>query len=331
MEEILDTQILQPTAGNIVRCAAALKAGGLVAFPTETVYALGAVATDAKAVEKVFSVKDRPLGKPLIVAVAKKSDIGKVAANIPEKAQALIDKFMPGALTVLFDRADCIPDVVTAGGDTVAVRIPDNKIALQLIELTGRPVVVPSANTADKPSPTLASHVKDDLDGKIEYILDGGASEIGIESTIIDVRTEPPTVLRVGGVSVDDIAAVIGEVAFRRENVAFSSNYTPNADVLFSAYYANMSDNICERYDSIVASGRKAVIICLKKNRKKYGDRKLYIAGSQYEDYAHNLFALLRQADSEHFDAVIAEGVKPVGIGKSLISRLVKVSGGNII
>lgn len=314
-----------------MRCAAALKAGGLVAFSTETVYALGAVATDAKAVEKVYTVKGRPHDKPLIVAVSKKSDIKNVAANIPEKAQALIDKFMPGALTLLLDRAKCIPDIVTSGSDTVAVRIPDNATAQRLIEMTGRPVVVPSANTTDKPSPTLASHVKDDLDGKIEYILDDGASEIGIESTIIDVRTEPPTVLRIGGVSVDDIEAAIGSVAYKREQVAYSSKYTPNADVLFSAYYDNMSQNICARYDSIVESGRKAVIICLGKNRNKYGARNLFVAGDKYVEYAHNLFALLRKADAEHYDAVIAEGVKAEGIGKSLISRLVKVSGGNII
>ncbi|MCH5163264.1 MAG: threonylcarbamoyl-AMP synthase [Clostridiales bacterium] len=331
MEERLDTKILQPTAENIVLCAAALKAGGLVAFSTETVYALGAVATDAKAVERVFEVKGRPKDKPLIVAVSKKSDIQKVAASIPEKAKALIDKFMPGALTLLLDRAETIPDIVTAGGNTVAVRIPNNATALRLIEITGKPVVVPSANTTDKPSPTLAIHVKDDLDGKIEYILDGGASEIGIESTIIDVRTEPPTVLRVGGVSVDEIEKAIGAVAFKRENVAFSSRYTPNADVLFSAYYADMANNICTRYDEIVSQGKKAVIICLDGNREKYGDRNVFTAGGEYSDYAHNVFALLRRADSERFDAVIAEGVKPEGIGKSLISRLIKVSGGNII
>ncbi len=325
------TQILQPTAGNILRCATALKAGRLVAFPTETVYALGAVATDPDAVKRVYEVKGRPLDKPLIVAVSKKSDISKVAADVPQKAQALIDKFMPGALTLLLDRADCIPDVVTAGGDTVAVRIPKSDVALKLIELTGRPVVVPSANTSDNPSPTLATHVRDDLDGKIDYILDGGASEIGIESTIIDVRTEPPTVYRVGGVSVDDIQAEIGEVKFKRESVAFSASYAPRADVLFSAYYVGMSDNICAHYDALEKSGARPVIVCLDKNADKYGKRKLYKAGGDYGTYAHNLFALLRKADAERYDAVIAEGVKPEGIGKSLISRLIKVSGGNII
>ncbi len=314
-----------------MRCAAKLKAGGLVAFPTETVYALGAVATDAKAVSEVYAVKGRPKDKPLIVAVAKKSDIENVVSVIPDKARILIDRFMPGALTLLLDRAEGIPDVVTAGGDTVAVRIPDNPVAKRLIEMTGRPVVVPSANTSDKPSPTLAAHVKDDLDGKIEYILDGGASDIGIESTIIDVRTEPPTVVRGGGVAVDDIEAAIGKVVVKRESPAISSSYTPNAEVLFSAYYDGMSENICARYDMLEAQGRTAVIICLDGNRGKYGKRKVFAAGADYSAYAHNLFALLRRADAENFAAVIAEGVKSEGIGASLINRLIKVSGGNII
>jgi len=314
-----------------LRCASELRTGGSVAFPTETVYALGAVATDAKAVEKIYEVKGRPKDKPLIVAVAKKSDIAKVAVNIPEKAKILIDKFMPGALTLILDRAADIPDVVTAGSDSVAVRIPDNEIAQKLIGFVGKPVVVPSANTSDKPSPTLAEHVLDDLNGKIEYILDGGASDIGIESTIIDPRTEPPTVLRGGGVTIDAIEAAVGAVNFKREQAVFSTNYTPSAEVLFSAYYDGMDKNMCAAYDRFARNGRNAVIICLDGSRGLYGDRKTFSAGADYTEYAHNIFALLRRADAEHYDAVIAEGVKPEGIGMSLISRLIKVSGGQII
>ncbi|MCH5156207.1 MAG: threonylcarbamoyl-AMP synthase [Clostridiales bacterium] len=326
----METEILQPTDLNIMRCASQLKAGELVAFPTETVYALGAIATDANAVSKVYDVKKRPTDKALIVAVAKKSDIQKVVKSIPQKAQALIDKFMPGALTLVLDRADIIPDNVTAGSSSVAVRIPDNEVAKKLIELAGAPVVVPSANTADKASPTLASHVKDDLDGKIRYILDGGASDIGIESTIVDARTDPPTVLRAGGVTIKQLKSVIGEVVSRREDARLGK-YMPNAEVLFSAFYDGMTDNICSRYDEIVKSGKSAVIICLNGNRKKYGERKVFTVGDGYKDYAHNLFAMLRRADSEHYDAVIAEGVNPEGLGESLVARLIKLSGGMII
>lgn len=326
----METEILQPTDMNIMRCASRLKAGELVAFPTETVYALGAIATNAQAVKKVYEVKKRPADKALIVAVAKKSDIQKVVKKIPEKAQILIDKFMPGALTLVLDRADVIPDEVTAGSDSVAVRIPDNPIAKKLIELAGAPVVVPSANTADKASPTLAAHVKDDLDGEIQYILDGGASEIGIESTIIDARTDPPTVLRVGGVTVRQLEAAIGEVKLVRED-ARHSGYMPNAEVLFSAYYDGMTDNINSRYDDITRKGKTAVILCLDGNRDGYGERKVYTVGKDYAAYAHNLFATLRKADGEHYDAVIAEGVNPEGLGEALIARLIKLSGGLII
>ncbi|MDE6401776.1 MAG: threonylcarbamoyl-AMP synthase [Clostridiales bacterium] len=325
------TKILQPTAENIALCAQALKDGELVAFPTETVYALGAAATDENAVAKVFEVKGRPRDKALIVAVSDKSRIGDVVKSIPQKARALIDKFMPGALTLVMEKADCIPSVTTAGGSSIAVRIPDNPIALKLIELAGCPVVVPSANTSDKASPTLASHVKDDLDGRIEYIIDGGASEIGIESTIVDVRAEPPAVLREGGVTVAQIEETIGGVAFKREPDKLSGGYTPNAEVLFAAYFDGMSQSIISRYDELMRRGAPAVIFCLDGNREKYGARKVYTIGKDYKEYAHNLFAALRRADAERYETVIAEGVNPEGIGKSLIARLIKLSGGMII
>ena len=324
------TLILQPTDINIAICASHLRAGGLVAFPTETVYALGAVATNAKAVQKVYAVKGRPTDKPLIVAVANKDDISSVVKSVPEKAKLLIDKFMPGALTLLFDRADCIPDAVTAGGDAVAVRIPDNDVARSLIRQARAPVVVPSANTSEKPSPTLAEHVRDDLDGKIRYILDGGQSDIGIESTIVDARVDPPRILRVGGVTVEQIESVVGKVEYTREQSKVSA-YKPSAEVLFSAFYDGMTENITDRYDSIAARGMSVVILCLDGNRDKYGDRKTYTVGSDYKAYAHNLFACLRRADAEHYETVIAEGVDAQGIGSSLIARLIKLSGGLII
>lgn len=326
------TEILQPTDANIAFAAQKLKAGGLVAFPTETVYALGAAATDAEAVKKVFEVKGRPFDRALIVAVAQKSQIQTVVKSIPPKAEKLIRKFMPGALTLLLDRADCIPDVVTAGGDSVAVRIPDNDIALKLIRLAGMPVVVPSANTTDKPSPTLASHVMDDLNGRIDCILDGGASRIGIESTIVDTRTEPPKILRVGGVTVEQIQSVIGKVVVERQPQCSRNNsYIPKAEVQFSAYYDGMEQNIISRYDYLASHGVSAVILCLDGHEALYGDRKVYTVGKDYTEYAHNLFAMLRKADDELVETVIAEGVDSHGIGESLVARLIKLSGGLII
>lgn len=324
------TRVLPPTEENIALCAAAIRRGELAAFPTETVYALGANACDEAAVKAVYRIKSRAAEKPLIVAVADKSDLSKVAVNIPEKAHKLIDKFMPGALTLLLDKADCISGAVTAGSDSVAVRIPDNEAALKIIRQAGVPVVVPSANTSGNPSPTLASHVRDDLDGKIGYIIDGGASDIGIESTIIDVRVNPPVILRGGGVTAEDIEAVIGEVKFKREPV-FANAYSPRAEVVFSAYYDGMKENVCARYDAQIAQGKSPVIICLNGNRTAYGTRRCFAAGEDYAAYAHNLFALLRRADADGYDTVIAEGVQPEGIGSSLINRLIKISGGQIV
>lgn len=324
------TRILKPTQANILYAAAKLKAGGLVAFPTETVYALGAVASNPDAVKRVYEVKGRSFDKPLIVAVAKKEDIYKVAKNVPEKAKALIERFMPGALTLVLEKADCIPDIVTAGGSSVAVRIPDNAVAQKIIELAGGAVVVPSANTSDKPSPTLAVHVKDDLDGKIDPILDGGASAIGIESTVIDVGTSPPTVLRVGGVSAESIREAIGDIIIKSESES-PKLYAPTADVLFSAFYVGMDSTIRNKYDELEGEGKAPVIICLDGQRELYGDRHVYTVGVDYKDYAHNLFAALRRADAESFEVVIASGVEPVGIGASLIAKLCKLSKGQII
>lgn len=326
----MQTKILQPNTENISFCASLLAAGELVAFPTETVYALGALATDPNAVRRVFEVKGRPLDRALIVAVSDKSEIRSIVKSVPNKAEKLINAFMPGALTLLFDRAECIPDAVTAGGESVAVRIPDNKIAIELIKKCGGPVVVPSANTSEMPSPTLAEHVCYDLNGKIGYVLDGGASEIGIESTIVDARCEPPVILRVGGVTKEQIECVVGPVTLARER-AKTDAFKPTAEVLFSAFYPGMESNICTRYDELMEQGRSVVIVCLDGNREKYGSRNTYTVGADYKQYAHNLFATLRKADAEHYEVVIAEGVDTAGLGLSLVERLIKLSGGMII
>ncbi len=322
------TKILQPTDANIMRCAAQIRVGKLVAFPTDTVYALGADATNAAAVKRLFEVKGRERNKPLIVAVANRSEISKVAKTVPDKAKKLIDAFMPGALTVILDKADIIPAEVTAGGDSVAVRIPDEPIALKLIALAKRPVVVPSANISGKPSPTLAEHVRADFDGKLEFILDGGQSKLGIESTVVDVRGDIPVILREGGVPREEIERVIGrtEVATVK-----SSSYSPRATVYFSAYYNAMSLAICDKYAELVRGGQKPVVLCLDKNADKYGKLRKFKMGKNYDDYARELFAALRRADDEGYDAVIAEGVPVGGICSALITKLVKISEGRII
>lgn len=327
----MKTEILKPTEANITRCAQIIREGGLVAYPTETVYGLGADIFNEGAVKAVYEAKRRPTNKPLIVCVSDIAMLERVVKSVPTKARALIKAFMPGALTLVLDKADDVPCAVTCGDKSIAVRIPDNAVALELIRRAKTPICAPSANTTAKPSPTLASHVKDDLDGKIQAILDGGQSKIGIESTIVDVRGEPK-ILRNGGISKAAIVEVIGEVFSERKDSDYTArSYSPRADVMFSAYYDEMHKSICDKYDALLAIGKNPVILCITARKGFYGKRHCYYMGETYDDYAHNLFAMLRRADDESYDTVIAEGVAPEGIGESLINRLIKSSGGQII
>ncbi len=336
-EDTMDTKILSTTSENIKLCAKAVKNGELVAFPTETVYGLGANALDATAAEKIYAAKGRPSDNPLIVHVASMNEVSAVVEKIPPIAVKLAAAFMPGPLTLVMKKKPCVPDTVTGGLDTVAVRIPKSSTALSLIRAAGVPICAPSANLSGRPSPTTARHVYNDLYGKIPYILDGGACKIGIESTVLDLTSDKPRLLRPGGLSPEKLRDVAGEIEIVQSGkVALCpgmkyKHYAPKAEVLFSAYYENMAQSICDWYDKLSQSGKKPVILCLSQNAEKYGDRATLKVGRTYEDYAHNLFADLRLADDRCHGVVIAEGVEDGGIGSSLINRLVKSSGGRII
>lgn len=334
----METQILEPKDENIRKCSEHILSGGVVAFPTETVYGLGADARNENAVKEIFRIKGRPADNPLIVHVSALSQIEQVAREITPLALTLIQKFMPGPLTLLLPKKDTVPDCVTAGLSTVGVRMPSNLVCRRFLRACGCPVCAPSANTSTKPSPTAAEHVRRDLDGKIPYVLDGGHCEIGLESTILDISTETPRLLRAGGISMEELEAACGKQieVVSSSSVALSpgmkyKHYAPKAEVFFSAYYDGMPEGICGYYDSLTALDRKPVILCLQKNAAKYGTRHVYDMGADYAAYAHNLFAALRKADDEKYDAVIAEGVPSDGIGAAIINRLVKSSGGQII
>jgi len=204
-----------PDARGIAEAAALLRAGGLVAFPTETVYGLGANALDAAAVARIFAAKGRPADDPIIVHVAERHDLEAVAANVPLVAQALADAFWPGPLTLVVPRGRAIPPIVTAGGDTVGVRMPAHPVALALIAAAGVPVAAPSANPFGRTSPTLAAHVAADLGDRIDLILDGGPCAVGIESTVVDCTAEPPVVLRPGGIALEALRAVVPGIVVR--------------------------------------------------------------------------------------------------------------------
>lgn len=333
----MDTRILAPTKENILLCAEALRRGELVAFPTETVYGLGANALDARAAEKIYAAKGRPSDNPLIVHVASLDDAKTVAEKLPPSALSLAAKFMPGPLTLVLKKKDVVPDTVTGGLDTVAVRIPANNVALALFKAAGVPVCAPSANVSGSPSPTTARHVYEDLKGKIPYILDGGACKIGIESTVVDVTGDKPRLLRPGGLEKEKIERAAGALLLPEDTSKplcpgmKYKHYAPKAEVYFSAYYSGMSGGICLWYDRLAERGTKTVILCLTPNAEKYGRRNVIRVGDGYDSYAHNLFADLRMADEKGYGAVIAEGVPDEGIGSSLINRLIKSSGGKII
>lgn len=333
----METKILQADDENIAVCAEMIRSGDIVAFPTETVYGLGASALSETAALKIFEAKGRPATNPLIIHVADKDQIEKVA-EVSELSRKLIDALMPGALTLVMPKKDIVPRVVTAGFDTVAVRMPDHPVALKLIKEAGVPVCAPSANTSSRPSPTMAKHVYDDLCGKIPVILDGGKCPLGMESTILDMTVTPPRVMRAGSVDATAIESVVGKIGTESvlidslANIKAPTRFVPKSDVVFAAYHENMSGVIAKYYDMQERSqGRRPVILCLESNKAKYADRNLISTGRTVSEYARILFEKIREAEKNHYDVIIAEGVPIGGIGTTLLSRLMKLSNGNVL
>ena len=203
--KILRINPLNPELDLIAEGARYIRKGKLVAFPTETVYGLGANGLDEEAVKNIFIAKGRPQDNPLILHVSKIDEVRPLVKSIPEEAKILMEEFWPGPLTIIFERSSIVPDIITAGLNTVAIRMPNHPVALELIEASGVPIAAPSANTSGKPSPTLAEHVIEDLYGKIDMILDGGPTGVGLESTVLDLTTDVPTILRPGGITLETI------------------------------------------------------------------------------------------------------------------------------
>ncbi len=235
---IVKVDPLKPDDKILLPAAELLRAGKLVAFPTETVYGLGANALNPEAVRAIFAAKGRPADNPLIVHVAKISDLEKVVREISPLARLLMEKFMPGPLTLVLPRSELVPDVVTAGLDTVAVRLPEHPVARRLIELASVPVAAPSANRSGRPSPTLAEHVLEDMNGRIPLIVDGGPSDFGVESTVLDVTGSVPVILRPGAVTIEELQAVAGTVLVAGASPAPALNTTPRSPGMKYRHYA---------------------------------------------------------------------------------------------
>lgn len=332
-----------------IRIAAKLiRTGGLVAFPTETVYGLGANALDAKAVFALFKAKKRPLDNPPIVHVCDIRDVYRLAEEIPAKAEKLMRTFWPGPLTLIFKRSRIVPNVTVAALDTIAVRMPRHNVALALIRESGRPISAPSANLAGKPSPTTAKYVLDDLDGRIDAVLDAGPTVVGVESTVLDVTIDPPQVLRPGGTPVEILKEVIGGVDVDPEVMAEKpvsvgkvrspgtrhKHYAPDANVVVvegeSSAVVIKVNELAKYY---MKRRSRVGVLCMDETAGCYEADVVKSLGSRSNlaGVAQNLFAHLREFDLEKVDVVIAEGVPLEGLGLAVMNRLRKASGYKIV
>lgn len=324
----MNTEIIKIDPNNIDislidRAAEVIRRGGLVVFPTETVYGLGANAFDPVAVAGIYAAKGRPADNPLISHICSIGQVYDLAVDVPDRAIRLMERFWGGPLTVILRRKAGVPDIVSAGLDTVSIRLPSHSVAYELIRHSGVPIAAPSANLSGSPSPTAAAHAIDDMDGRVDMIIDGGPSFIGVESTVVDMTLETPTILRPGAITAGDIASVTGKCIYGGDYASAPkcpgmkyTHYSPRAEV----WAAADMNTLPKAENSVVLT---------------YGggnfDRPTYYAGDTVEDYAAKLFYFLRKADEDGFAAVYARLPENEGIGIAVRNRLMKAAGGKVI
>ena len=306
-----------------------IRNGGLVVFPTETVYGLGANAFDEKAVQSIFKAKGRPLDNPLIVHISSLQQVKDVAIDVPDSFYRLAERFMPGPLTVILKKSDKIPFAVTAGGDTVGVRMPDNVYARQLIA-ESFPLAAPSANRSKHISPTTAQHVFEDLDGEVELILDDGPCRVGIESTVLDMTSDVPTILRPGAVTADMLLDVVGEVCHNGKVIKIAKapgmKYTHYAPIVETVTAVDV-DHAVREYDRQLSLGKKPCIVARDIYRDKTQERELISLGVTVEDYTRNIYSALHVAEKA-YDFIIVEQLHGDGLEASVMNRVSKAAGG---
>ncbi|MCX7984722.1 MAG: L-threonylcarbamoyladenylate synthase [Bacteroidetes bacterium] len=312
-----------------------LRGGGIIAFPTETVYGLGADALNTSAVKRVYEVKGRPSNNPLIVHIASISDGVIFSKNLPPVAYKLAEYFWPGPLTLIVEANDKVPRVVTGGLDTVALRVPKQEFTLTVLREFGSGIVGPSANISGRPSPTLAAHVLQDFDGKIDLILDAGPTHVGVESTVLDITQKPPVILRLGGLARSELESVVGPVRIaqkgehtqRRSPGTQYRHYAPRA-----AVYLVDEGNVEELeycFHEQQRRGKKLTIITHSDvfEGKRYCSMHYHLS-NDLRMYARNLFSILRSADNEGCDVVLVESVRSEeGIGAAIMDRLRRAAG----
>jgi len=347
MEDKIKTKIVKVDSSNIdyniiKEAAKIINEGGTVVFPTETVYGIGADALNNEAVDKIFKAKGRPQDNPLIVHIADFDDLYDLVSSVPDNARILADKFWPGPLTMILDKKEILSDKITAGLKTAAIRLPINEIALALIKESKKPIAAPSANTSGKPSPTEVSHVIDDLMGKVDMIIDGGSTYIGLESTVVDMTTEIPMILRPGGVTIEEIIKVLGNCEYdpaiinNDEKIIPKSpgqkyrHYSPKADVImYKGNIENIAKNIVSYYEKLQLEGKNVGIMSTLQTEKYYVGKNTICVGDRTDllTISSNLFKDLRKFDELGMDIILVEAIDEQGLGKAIMNRLGKAAG----
>jgi L-threonylcarbamoyladenylate synthase len=317
--KVIKINSFQPEKTKINKAVKIIQSGGLVAFPTETIYGLGADALNEKAVEKIFKAKGRPQDNPLIIHIADKKDLRKYVSCIPKKAKTLIDKFWPGPLAIVFKKNKIIPDRTTCGLKSAAIRMPSNKIALKLIKQSGVPIAAPSANYSGKPSPSKASHVIDDLNGKIDLIINGGKTTIGLESTVISLVNEP-VLLRPGRISKEQIEKEIGKIEIHKGvfNMIKGNEKAESPGLKYRHY--------SPKAKVILVTGKysKEKIKELFKQYRKENLKVKILACNNKKKLAKNLFSKFRECDKKNIDIILVNSINEKGIGMAIMNRLRK-------
>lgn len=346
----VQTQVLAISAHNIdperiKQAAKVIQKGGLVVFPTETVYALAADVFNPQAVASVFEVKERPYNDPLIVHIAHITDLNDIAVDIPDTAFELAEAFWAGPLTMILKKNKRVLDAVTAGLDTVAIRMPNHPVTLKLIEAAGVPITGPSANLFTKPSPTRVDHVLQDLDGRVEIIIDSGATTIGVESTIIDLVSPEPRVLRPGGLPIEKLRQFFPDIQYHAEYIrnedekALSpgthlKHYAPRARLLL---YEGKADSVIKTMQQTVTefihSGKRVGLVLLNADAASFKESsaEIRLVGDTLNDMATNLFDAMRELDKREVDVILTYLPSREGVGLALWDRLLRAAEGRVI
>lgn len=346
----MDTKILKIDGDNIEtskikEITKAFKDGKLVVIPTETVYGLGANGLDDEACKNIFKAKGRPADNPLILHIADTSQVNELVSEIPQVAKDCMEMFWPGPLTMILKKSDIIPDSVTAGLDTVAIRMPSHKIAREILKDCKLPIAAPSANLSGRPSPTAFKHVYEDLNEKVDIIVDGGATNVGIESTVIDMTSNPPMILRPGGVTYEELKVLIPNVAIDNTTIDAKDKTIPKSPGQKYRHYAPKADAYCfaGNLDGVVKEvnkriaeneDKKIAVLATTETKDDYKGAYLLIdLGSRenMQEIAHNLFDALRECDEKEVDLIYAEGFDFRGIGAGIMNRLLKACGGKVV